>query len=366
MRALAVRAWPEVLAAVLILVFSRVYNLDDGRVYPVVLDVLICASAALTRVRPTLATVLVGLALGLWNIVPPPDLGVLAALIPIYVTGALGLSRLRLAAATAYLPLATYPIATYPGTDLAGVTQIVILALAFGASAWHLGTFVREQQARLGRLRADREAAIRSERLTIARDLHDAVASSNTHIIMRVEKMNLRGVADPEDQSDIDYVLATARQSSLDLRRMLAALRSTEDGSAPAGSGWTITSLRRAAEDALTELERSGFVVHSNVGVEDELLDSTAVDTAGKVLREAVSNIVKHADRAGPVQLLLDQNSSQLEIVAVNRIGSPVPGPGNGHGLGLLGAEERVLAVGGDFEVVSTDSEWVVRAQIPI
>lgn len=93
MRALAVRAWPEVLAAVLILVFSRVYNLDDGRVYPVVLDVLICASAALTRVRPTLATVLVGLALGLWNIVPPPDLGVLAALIPIYVTGALGLDR---------------------------------------------------------------------------------------------------------------------------------------------------------------------------------------------------------------------------------------------------------------------------------
>ena len=50
----------------------------------------------------------------------------------------------------------------------------------------------------------------------------------------------------------------------------------------------------------------------------------------------------------------------------VNRIGSPVPGPGPGHGLGLLGAEERVLAVGGDFEVVSTDSEWVVRAQIPI
>lgn len=249
------------------------------------------------------------------------------------------------------------PFERYQADEL----PFALLILAAGLS-WYAFRRWREAQAELamritaetqvGELLAhNRELAQQlialqeSERRALARELHDELGQSCNAI--RVEAAFIQRCR-PEDHAGI--VAAAGRVSAVAeslyeiVRGMLRRLR-------PAN----LDELGLVA--AVQELcesweERSGIacVFHSD-GALDELGDTRNI-TIYRVAQEALSNVMRHARAAnvriglsvaspGHVQLKIQDDGIGMDVAAAHR------------GLGLLGAAERVAALGGRLDIDS-------------
>lgn len=247
------------------------------------------------------------------------------------------------------------PFERYQADEL----PFALLILAAGLS-WYAFRRWREAQAELGmRVRAEtrvgellahnRELAQQliavqeSERRALARELHDELGQSCNAI--RVEAAFIQRCR-PQDHAGM--VAAAARVASVAeslyeiVRGMLRRLR-------PAN----LDELGLVA--AVQELcesweERSGIacVFHSD-GALDELGDTTDI-TIYRVAQEALSNVMRHARASnvriglsvaspGRVQLTIQDDGIGMDVAAAHR------------GLGLLGAAERVAALGGRLDI---------------
>ena len=184
-----------------------------------------------------------------------------------------------------------------------------------------------------------------SERRALARELHDELGQSCNAI--RVEAAYIQRCR-PDDHAGMVAAatrVATVAESLYEMvRGMLRRLR-------PAN----LDELGLVA--ALQELcesweERSGVpcVFHSD-GALDGLGDAANI-TLYRVTQEALSNVMRHARAAkvriglaaladGRVQLTVQDDGIGMEVAASHR------------GLGLLGAAERVAALGGQFDIDS-------------
>ncbi len=218
-------------------------------------------------------------------------------------------------------------------------------------------------------LQAARLAAVQSQRRTIARDLHDTTAYATTSIILRAEQAKLRGVTDPDMLADLDYIIAAGRRSMRDLRGMMETLRRNEpDGGADVPpSPWQIAPLDEIVDRRLAELTDNGFRASAHVEADLDSLPESVSETLAKVVVEATANMVKHGDRSAPCSIMIESDGDEVEAVFINtpattsRLGRQQSTP-----LGLVGARERVEALGGECSVTSTSPTWVLRARIPI
>jgi two-component system sensor histidine kinase DesK len=174
-----------------------------------------------------------------------------------------------------------------------------------------------EARAELARLAAE------NERMRIARDLHDLLGHSLTTITVKAGLARKLGAADPERANqEIGEVEALARQALADVRAAVTNYRDvTLTGELAAGR-----ELLRAA-GITADLPRAVDVV-----------DPTYQELFGWVVREGLTNIVRHA-HASSCAVRLSPYS--VEIVDDGVGGSA--GPGNG----LSGLRERVIAAGG-------------------
>lgn len=120
-------------------------------------------------------------------------------------------------------------------------------------------------------------------------------------------------------------------------------------------------ALRQSADD----LREAGFEVAVEEHL-DEPLPHSLHSAATAVLREASTNIVKHAPPGGTCRLQAGTASGQLRLAVSNPAPSPTaePAPASGFGLRLLNA--RVEALGGRLTVGSGDGEWALEARWPL
>ena len=94
-------------------------------------------------------------------------------------------------------------------------------------------------------------------------------------------------------------------------------------------------------------------------------LPSSVRETLAKLVVEATSNMVKHAGK-GPCRLIIEVQDDTLEAVFTNRLRAGHRQDGGRPGLGLVGAAERVRAIGGELEATAASGTWILRAQLPI
>jgi two-component system sensor histidine kinase UhpB len=242
--------------------------------------------------------------------------------------------------------------------------------------AWYALRRRRETQAQLAlRERADahiadllehnRELARQlisvqeSERLALARELHDELGQSCTAI--RVETACLRHCA-VEDRSGMLAAADRADAAALGLyqgvRDMLRRLR-------PAN----LDTLGLAA--ALQELCES-WATRTGVGCALQVEGCTAAlgdaldITIYRVAQEALTNVTRHA-RAGSVRVTLSRMTPAEVTLTVQDDGCGMdPGVAT-RGLGLLGAVERAAAVGGGLQVHSASGAGVrIVLRVPL
>lgn len=169
------------------------------------------------------------------------------------------------------------------------------------------------------------EQALVTERLRLARDLHDAVGHSLTVITLQAGAARRLEATDPQRAREvIDTVGEVARDGLATLTR----------GSQLADVSTLVARVRSA-----------GLVVDADLADEVRLGPEGRL-VAMRVVQEALTNVIRHAPGArATVSVRRDGGRVEVRVANTPASGEPV-GPGTGRG--LRGIREQVAAASGD------------------
>jgi signal transduction histidine kinase len=242
---------------------------------------------------------------------------------------------------------------------LAGSVPDDTYAWLLYALAWILGRALRRRQElaaaledRAARLEHDQEAKARSavadERARIARELHDVIAHSLSVIV--VQAAAERRVLDPEHTTTrevLGSIEHTGRQALVELRRLLGVIRKTDDRPALRPQP-TLDHL----DELLEQVREAGLAVELRIEGEPVPLPPGVDLSAYRIVQEALTNVLKHAD-ARHAEVLVCYHTSELELEVSDDGRGPVDPAGGGHG--LVGMRERVALYNGVLEAGRRD-----------
>ncbi|RSS52942.1 sensor histidine kinase [Streptomyces sp. WAC06614] len=219
---------------------------------------------------------------------------------------------------------------------------------------------IRERAERAERTREEEaRRRVAEERLRIARDLHDVVAH---HIaLVNVQAGVAAHVMDkrPDQAKEaLAHVREASRSALNELRATVGLLRQSGDPEAPTEPAPGLARL----EDLVDTFRHAGLPVHVAVDVTDgpgadgpgaDGPLPAAVDLAAyRVIQEALTNVRKHAGPDARAEVSVVRVGPSVEVTVLDDGGtaadpSPLPGPADGGGHGLVGMRERAVALGG-------------------
>jgi signal transduction histidine kinase len=268
----------------------------------------------------------------------------LVALIPIY----LARSRLMTIAGTVAVGVAL--LAGDLIWDLDQPFEAFAISLALCVTAGALGMYSGARRAAAAREKELlAEAAANEERLRIARELHDAVGHDVSLMVVQAQAL---GAAHDEVREQTDAIADLGRRTMAELHRTLRVLRA-DDANAPGG----LADL----DDLLDGVRAAGVPVTVAIDGAPRTLGRGVDQSAYRIVQEAVTNVVKHADRA-PTTITLAYRDDALELTILDS-GGGSPGEG-GHG--LVGMRERAELFGGTLTAGPRDGHgFEVRAILP-
>jgi two-component system sensor histidine kinase DesK len=231
-----------------------------------------------------------------------------------------------------------------PTGRLIGV-GVTLVGISFMVSmfAWLIFLMVQLRLAReeLARL------AVAEERLRIARDLHDVLGHRLAAIALKSDLARRLLPTDP------DRAATEMTEAGAVAREALDEVRATV-------SGFREASLSGELGTARALLVAAG--VEPVVLAPDRELPRTVAEVAGWVVREGVTNVVRHAN-ASRVRIKVVAGDPVVVEVADDGRGATDTGVCRGNG--LTGLTERVSAVGGRLEIGAVDGMFRLRAEIP-
>lgn len=253
----------------------------------------------------------------------------------------------------------------------------IAVTVALGVA---VGAVRRAAQASAERTEERVARRVEQERLRIARDVHDVVSHSLSMIVVQAGVGAHVAARRPEEAvAALERIRDAGADALRELRSTLALLRDPDDGD-PAGggdpdsgdpsSGDPDGGERVGGLDRLDEIVRAGRaagLVVTVSGTPGPLPDE--VDRAAfGIVREAVTNTVRHAAHASEVRVSFDRTAGRLRLRVGDDGGapaSPTGGRSRPAGQGLRGLTERAEALGGSLAAGPGTDGWTVDADLP-
>jgi signal transduction histidine kinase len=209
--------------------------------------------------------------------------------------------------------------------------------------------------------------AIEDERARIARELHDVVAHGLSVIVVQAsaERRSVHGsVVDAASvESTLGSIEKTGREALVDLRRLLGLLRRTDDTVALAPQPGLAQ-----LDELVASVREAGIQVELDVSGEQQHLPAGLDLTAYRIVQEALTNVLKHAN-AGCVRVAIAFQRNHLDLEVTDDGGPAVPNAlsNAGAGQGLIGMRERATVFGGSVSAGATATGgWSVHARLPL
>jgi signal transduction histidine kinase len=204
------------------------------------------------------------------------------------------------------------------------------------------------------------------ERLRIARELHDIVAHTMSVIAVQASVgAHVIDTRPAEGRNTLRTIEATSRTALRELRLMLGVLRDSD--TAPPGDAELLPSPDLSAlPDLVTRTRSTGLAIDLSIAGAPRQLSEGVGLAAYRIVQEALTNVVRHADAEhARVELTYEPGSLDINITDNGR-GAAAPPAGNaGHG--LIGIRERVALHGGEFTSGPlADRGYGVHAVLPI
>ncbi|MGP8303974.1 sensor histidine kinase [Streptomyces inhibens] len=253
-------------------------------------------------------------------------------------------------------------------TELAvGLTAVV---------AWFIGHSMRQSREYAETLGAQAAAqAVTTERLRIARELHDMVAHSIGIIALQAGAASRVIDTQPaRARTALREVETAGRETLSGLRRMLGALRQTEPGQAPEAASLRPMPGLGDIDQLAAATTAAGVRVDVRWQGERRQLPPEIDLSAFRIIQESVTNVVRHAGTRS-CQVSIDCRDEELciEVVDDGRGRGSTAGTGHGRGnapaggYGLVGMRERVGLLHGEFTAAPRpEGGFRVTASLPL
>lgn len=239
---------------------------------------------------------------------------------------------------------------------------VLVEASAYVGLPLLLGLYLRGQRELTASLRlraAESETRARAdERAALARELHDVVAHHIASIVLRVKVARRADLGhDPQVRVLLDDVHDTAASALADIRRLLSVLRDPDFDDVALVEP---TAVAKEIHAAVARVRAAGFDVVTQVDDKLDGLDAIGRLTLLRLVQEALTNVMKHADRHQQVRLVVRQTDAvRLHV----RSGGQAQPAAPGHG--VIGMRERVQLAGGTLSVGAEGAGWQVDAELP-
>lgn len=257
----------------------------------------------------------------------------------VWVALAWGLGGLRGTRELALLLVALTLVPLLTGlwwTAAYGLFTGLFLVFTIRASLWLLGVVTELDAART----AQSSLAVAEERLRFSRDVHDVLGRHLSTIAVQAElAATLASRGDDTAPARMLEVRGLAHEALREARELARGYRST--------------TLTQELEGARSLLAAAG--IRTDVDVDD--LDPTWHEPAAWVVREAVTNVLRHS-HATTVTITYDDRSLE-----VRNDGAAAGRPGDG-GSGLAGLRARLAPLGASLEAGLDGETFVVRLEV--
>ena len=193
------------------------------------------------------------------------------------------------------------------------------------------------------------------ERRRLARELHDETGQALTSILLGLKSLEESG------HSDVVEAVRSLRelvvQTLQDVRRLAVELRPTalDDFGLP-------TALERLASSFA---EQTGAAVELESRLGDDRLPAEVETVLYRIVQEALTNVVKHA-QADRVSIVLRRKDGSVTAV-IEDDGRGFDRSDAGEGFGLVGMKERVELVKGRLEIeTSRGKGTTLVVEVPV
>ena len=192
-----------------------------------------------------------------------------------------------------------------------------------------------------------RRLAATAERERIGRDLHDLLGHTLSLITLKLELSRKLFDRDPAaSRRELEDAEAVARHALAEVRSAVTGIRAAD----------------LAAELASARLMLESSCVHLDYDVPPTGLSPDIERGLALVLREAATNIARHAN-AGVAQIIFNPEGDQLEVTVVDDGVGGIDADGNG----LAGMRERIARMGGTLAIESPRRQGTrVRLRVPL
>jgi two-component system sensor histidine kinase DesK len=238
--------------------------------------------------------------------------------------------------------------------DLAAMAYLAWLSASTGLAVYGLTRLTDLAEDLQATRRELARAAAERERLRVARDTHDLLGLGLSAVALKCDlAIRLIGRDDARARREIEALARLAAQARIDIEAV------TRAEYAPALRG-ELTSAREVLTSA-------------DVGVHARLPDAPLPEPVGAVLatvlREAVTNVLRHADATRcDIEVTTGRDGVTLRVTNDGATGEPHARqphrPTGGHGLANLAA--RVAALGGELSTCAEDGRFQLVARIPL
>ena len=247
----------------------------------------------------------------------------------------------------------------YPGrvdiTDAFFIMFILGAPFTFGRLALRQAVAHEREQERV------RREAISTERVRIARELHDVLAHSISSMVIQANMGADSATGTPSAEA-FSQIADTGRSALTDVGLMLRLLRADDAQDSPNPTAADIPAL-------VDRFRRAGLTVEpAEVDLGAEPLGAAVDLSVYRVVQEALTNSLKHAG-GGPTRLHVADGEDGISIEVTSAQGDAPghsPQPASGAGQGLIGMRERVEMFGGTLQAgPGPDGSYEIRALIP-
>ena len=253
-------------------------------------------------------------------------------------------------AALLYTQIRESAVPTVPEDAVPFLILVPIAVAADGLRRWKRRA--DEDRARLTTLEREQAEALRRaaehERARIARELHDVVTHNVSVMVIQAGAARTVMPDDPDQaHAALLAVEAGGRAAMAELRHVMGLLTMDSDGDDPAA---TTDLTPQPSLDRLEALVRrvrdAGVPVDLTVAGEPRPLPPGVELTAYRVVQEALTNTVRHADGASAT-VHIEYRPGELTIEVTDTGGTPRSSASTGNGRGLIGLRERLAVYGG-------------------
>jgi len=253
--------------------------------------------------------------------------------------------------------------------DAAGLAEVVASYVLF-AVAWVLGdrigarrTYTEKLEERAVQHEREREEHARraaaEEQARIARELHDIITHNVS--VMTVQAAAARDVFETQPDSARDAlgsIESTGREALTELRRLLGSVQTGDGAFTP------LPGLARL-EELISQVRTAGLDVELNVEGEPRELPAGVDLSAYRIVQEALTNTLKHAQASGAT-ILVRYGDEAVEVEVVDNGRGPTAND-NGRGRGIIGMRERAALFGGELQAgPAPQGGFAVHARIPV